>query len=101
MGPLSRQLVEFVHHHCHLNQLDILEKRVPVDVSVSNDNLVLGFLMLQKGDNCNLVLGHHTVEDILCLPEIGSLQGNVIEFDKMLINQGKSMHVEAKYSRVN
>lgn len=93
MSPLVRKLVQLVHQHGDLNQLDILEDGVPVDVGIGDHHPVVCILVLQEGDDRNVVLGHDAVEDVLCLPEVGSLESNMVELYQMLINQSEPNNV--------
>lgn len=96
MGPLVRKLVQLVHQHGNLNQLDVLENRVPVDMGIGDHHPVVCILVLQEGDDRDVVLSHDAVEDVLCLPEVWSLESNMVELYQMLIDQGEPNNVIEK-----
>jgi len=82
--PLVREPFDFIHQHGHLDQFDILERWIPVNVRVGDNDSVMGILVFQECDDADVVLVHDTIEQILCL--FRSLHSDLVELYKILVN---------------
>lgn len=65
-------------------------------MGIGDHHPVVCILVLQEGYDRDVVLGHDAVEDVLCLPEVGSLKSDMVELHQMLINQGEPTNVEKR-----
>ena len=58
-------LLQFVHHHGNLYQLDVTELRVPVNVYIGNDEPRPSVSVLEKGNDANIVLCEDAIVHVL------------------------------------
>ena len=79
--------LELVHEESDLDELDVPVLWIPEDVRVGNDEPHARLMMLEQGNGSDLIPGHHPIEHVLRLPEVGSTHGDLIELDELRLDQ--------------
>jgi hypothetical protein len=90
LSKVVRDLVQLVHEHRDLHQFDVPELGVPVDVGVGDDQAGSGGAVLEEGDDGDVVLGHDAVEHVLRLLEVRTAEGDLVELDEVLFDEGEA-----------
>jgi hypothetical protein len=80
-------LVQLVHEHRDLHQLDVAELGVPSDVRVGDDEAGPRVAVLEERDDGDVVLRHDPVEHVLRLLEVRSAHRDLVELDELLLHQ--------------
>lgn len=87
LSPLSCKLGDTLHQDGDLHKLDILERRVPEDVYVSDNESGTSSTVFEESNNANIVSGHDSIEDIVFALHIRTVDGCIGKVDELLVQQ--------------
>ena len=94
--PLSCKFRDTLHQNGDLYKLDVLERRVPEDVHVSDDEPGSCSTVFKECDHSNVISGHDAVEDVVFALHVWTVDGSVGKVDELLVQQDIPRQVSMK-----
>ena len=87
LGKLIGNALQFLHEDTNLNELDIPEIRVPVNMQIRDDEPCTCGPLLEEGNDGNVIPLEDTVEHVVRLIKILSLDRNRAELDDLVLDE--------------
>ena len=91
---------QLVHQEDNLYHLHIFELWIPMDVNIGYEDLLPHHLIvetdalhLEQCSNSNVVLGHHSIEHVIC--SLGMCHGQLVEFNQVFFHHVKPANQES------
>lgn len=78
-----------LHQDTSLDHLDVCKRRVPSEMDIDQNDSSSCHTGLEEANDGNVVLGHHTVKNIVLILHVWSVDGDGRELNKLLVQQNE------------
>ena len=85
LGPFLRESRNLLDQNRHLNELHILEGRIPEDMSIHDNQSGPGESILEERRHGDVVPRHDAIEDIMLTLHIGAVDSSVGKINQLFI----------------
>ncbi|KAH3682346.1 hypothetical protein WICPIJ_006685 [Wickerhamomyces pijperi] len=90
-GQLAHHAFHFLHQDTHLHRLDVVVSWIPMQMRVGDNDLFVGLLVAQHGDQTDVIAALESVEHVIGLFVLVRVQNQLRVVDRMVEVQPKDI----------